>query len=170
MHIPLDLPPLVADPVRFKQILFNLLSNAVKFTPDSGTITVAARHIPAGTGETEKRRNGEAKKSVATEPPAPIPRFSDSPTPTETDFLEISVQDTGSGIRPDDFPKLFTEFTQLATTAAQAHEGTGLGLALTKRLVELHGGTITAASPGEGQGATFTVRLPLGGPRGRAEE
>jgi signal transduction histidine kinase len=86
------------------------------------------------------------------------------------DFLEIAIADTGAGIRPEDLPKLFQEFTQLETTAAQAHEGTGLGLALTRRLVELHGGTVTAASPGEGQGSTFTVRLPFGGPTGRAEE
>ena len=82
------------------------------------------------------------------------------------DFLEIAVADTGAGIRAEDLPKLFKEFTQLETTAAQAYEGTGLGLALTKRLVELHGGTVTAASPGEGQGSTFTVRLPFTGPAG----
>jgi signal transduction histidine kinase len=84
--------------------------------------------------------------------------------------LELAVADTGVGIRPEDLPRLFKEFTQLETTAAQAHEGTGLGLALTKRLVELHGGTITAASDGEGQGSTFTVRLPFGGPTGGAEK
>jgi signal transduction histidine kinase len=86
------------------------------------------------------------------------------------DFLEIDVTDTGVSIRSEDLPKLFQEFTQLETTAAQAHEGTGLGLALTKRLVELHGGTITATSDGEGLGSTFTVWLPLGGSTGRAEE
>ncbi len=80
--------------------------------------------------------------------------------------LELQVRDTGAGIRAEDLPKLFREFTQLETTRAQAHEGTGLGLALTKRLVELHGGTIAASSPGEGQGSTFTVRLPFGGPAG----
>jgi signal transduction histidine kinase len=85
-------------------------------------------------------------------------------------MLEIGVTDTGVGIRAADLPRLFQEFTQLETTAAQAHEGTGLGLALTKRLVALHGGTITASSPGEGQGSTFTVRLPFGGPTGRSEE
>ncbi|MEI8191542.1 MAG: ATP-binding protein, partial [candidate division NC10 bacterium] len=99
------------------------------------------------------------QKSQIPPPPPPSP-LAPRPSPPR-DFLEIAVTDTGAGIRAEDLPRLFTEFTQLATTAAQAHEGTGLGLALTKRLVELHGGTVTAASPGEGQGSTFTFRLPL---------
>ena len=84
-----NLPPLRADPLRFKQICFNLLSNAVKFTPDGGRITLAAQPTPDGTG------------------------------------LELS-----------------------------------------KRLVELHGGTIAASSPGEGRGSTFVIVLPVGGPQG----
>lgn len=78
--------------------------------------------------------------------------------------MEIRVTDTGIGIRAEDLPRLFQEFAQLETTAAKHHEGTGLGLALTKRLVELHGGRIWAESEGEGRGATFTALLPLGGP------
>jgi len=78
--------------------------------------------------------------------------------------LEIRVTDTGIGIKPENLPRLFQEFVQLETTRAQKHEGTGLGLALTRNLVELHGGRIWAESRGEGQGATFTVRLPCGGP------
>jgi signal transduction histidine kinase len=151
-----DLPTLTADPVRFKQIFFNLVSNAVKFTPAGGTITVRACTVPA-----EEQRSRGAGEPGASQPPSPS---------APLQFLELAVADTGAGIRAADFPKLFQEFTQLETTAAQAHEGTGLGLALTKRLVELHGGTVTAASPGEGQGSTFTVRLPFGGPTGRAEE
>ncbi len=77
--------------------------------------------------------------------------------------LRVAVIDTGVGIKPEDFPRLFQEFVQLETTRAQRHEGTGLGLALTKKLVELHGGRIWAASEGEGQGSTFTVILPFGG-------
>ena len=62
------------------------------------------------------------------------------------------MTDTGLGIRAEDIPKLFREFTQLETTRAQQHEGTGLGLALTKRLVELHGGRIWAESEGRRAG------------------
>ena len=78
----------------------------------------------------------------------------------------IEVTDTGVGIKPEDLPRLFQEFVQLETTQAQRHEGSGLGLALTKKLVELHGGRIWAESEGEGKGSTFTVVLPFEGPEG----
>ena len=76
------------------------------------------------------------------------------------DFVELAVSDTGIGIKPDDLPRLFQEFVRLDTAITQRAEGTGLGLALTKKLVELHEGEISAASAGEGRGSTFTVRLP----------
>ena len=154
------LPALIADPVRFKQIFFNLVSNAVKFTPDGGTITVAARRI------SNFQFPISNLKDIGPDPQSQIANQKSQ----LGDFLEIAVTDTGAGIRAEDLPRLFKEFTQLETTAAQAHEGTGLGLALTKRLVELHGGTVTATSPGEGLGSTFTLRLPFGGPTGGAEE
>jgi signal transduction histidine kinase len=81
-------------------------------------------------------------------------------------LLEIRVTDTGVGIKAEDLPRLFQEFVQLETTQLQKHEGTGLGLALTKCLAELHGGRIWASSEGEGKGSTFTVLLPFGGPQG----
>ena len=78
--------------------------------------------------------------------------------------MEIAVADTGIGIKPEDLPKLFQPFTQLENTLTKQAQGTGLGLALTKHLVELHGGTIWAESAGEGRGSTFTIRLPLPSP------
>jgi signal transduction histidine kinase len=90
----------------------------------------------------------------------PIPR---PPIVAPAVWLELAISDTGAGIRPADLSRLFTEFTQLETTKAQRHEGAGLGLALTKRLVELHGGRVWAESEGEGKGSTFAVRLPLAG-------
>jgi signal transduction histidine kinase len=69
------------------------------------------------------------------------------------------VRDSGVGIRPEDLPRLFVEFAQLDKAGAQRMDGTGLGLALTKRLVELQGGAISVTSrPGEG--TTFIVSLP----------
>lgn len=73
--------------------------------------------------------------------------------------VAIDVTDTGIGIRPEDQRLLFQPFTQVDTSLARRHEGTGLGLALTRRLVELHGGTISVDSA-LGQGSTFTVTLP----------
>ncbi len=76
------------------------------------------------------------------------------------EHLRISVRDTGIGIRAADFPKLFVEFQQLDSGLTRKHEGSGLGLALTKRLVELQHGSIAVESE-PGRGSTFTVELPL---------
>jgi CheY-like chemotaxis protein len=76
-------------------------------------------------------------------------------------MLRCSVIDTGIGITPEARASLFDAFTQADSSTARRYGGTGLGLAICKQLVELHGGGIRAASPGEGQGATFSVDLPL---------
>jgi len=74
---------------------------------------------------------------------------------------QIVVSDTGRGISPDFLPYIFESFRQEDVTVTRQYGGLGLGLAIVRQLVEAHGGTIQAASPGEGLGATFTVRLPL---------
>jgi signal transduction histidine kinase len=74
--------------------------------------------------------------------------------------LLLAVQDTGIGIRPDDQALLFQEFERIEPERGPRQEGTGLGLALTKKLIELHGGTIEVDSE-PGKGSTFSVRLPL---------
>jgi signal transduction histidine kinase/CheY-like chemotaxis protein len=145
------LPVLRADPVRLKQILFNLLNNAVKFTPEGGRITLTARQV-------------DRWSSGSVESFGPIHQSANPPMAAEGPFLEIKVQDTGVGIRPEDLSRLFQEFTQLETTYDRRHEGAGLGLALTRRLVEMHGGRLWAESEGAGKGSTFTVLLPFDGP------
>ena len=75
--------------------------------------------------------------------------------------IELSVSDTGIGIPIAFLPHVFERFTQKDSSASRSHSGLGLGLAISKQLVELHGGSIHAKSRGEGQGATFTVKLPL---------
>ncbi len=146
-----------ADERKFKQIMFNLLSNAVKFTPDGGSVSVKARRLslrgamPAGRQEAEAISRGE------------IPRFARNED-LVGDFVEVSVSDTGIGIKAEDIPKLFKEFTQLESPYTKDYEGAGLGLALTKKLVELHGGTIWVESePDKGSRFAFTipVKQPL---------
>jgi PAS domain S-box-containing protein len=76
-------------------------------------------------------------------------------------YIEVSVTDTGKGIKPEFLPYVFDRFRQADSTSTRAQGGLGLGLAIVRHLVELHGGTVHADSPGEGKGATFTIRLPL---------
>jgi signal transduction histidine kinase len=75
--------------------------------------------------------------------------------------VELSVQDTGSGIDADFLPHVFERFRQANSSATRAHGGLGLGLSIARNLVEMHGGTIEAFSEGQGRGATFVVRLPV---------
>jgi PAS domain S-box-containing protein len=131
----------VADERKLKQILFNLLSNAVKFTPNGGSVHVNARRVRSG-------------KEV---------RFFELSTPhseLDTDLVEISVADSGIGIRQADMDKLFKPFFQLESAYTKTYEGTGLGLAITKKLVEFLGGTIRVESE-FGKGSRFSFVLPL---------
>jgi two-component system CheB/CheR fusion protein len=82
--------------------------------------------------------------------------------------VEISVRDTGRGIAAEQLPQIFNRF-RIAHTSTQPQEGMGLGLSIVRNLVELHGGSVRAESPGPGQGATFTVNLPLTDDRAASE-
>ena len=73
----------------------------------------------------------------------------------------VTIIDTGSGISPDFLPFIFERFRQADTTSTRKQKGLGLGLAIARQIVQLHGGTIEAASAGDGRGSTFTVKLPL---------
>ncbi|UCF94727.1 MAG: hypothetical protein JSW39_11405, partial [Desulfobacterales bacterium] len=75
--------------------------------------------------------------------------------------VEIRVVDTGIGLREDDMVLIFEPFSQVESTLSRKYQGTGLGLTLTRRLVQMHGGRIWAESEGEGQGAAFCFTLPI---------
>jgi CheY-like chemotaxis protein/anti-sigma regulatory factor (Ser/Thr protein kinase) len=76
------------------------------------------------------------------------------------DRIEISITDTGIGIEPQFLPYVFDRFRQADSTSTRRYGGLGLGLAIVRHLVEVHGGTVSASSPGKGQGSTFKVTLP----------
>jgi signal transduction histidine kinase/ActR/RegA family two-component response regulator len=84
--------------------------------------------------------------------------------------VELVVRDTGLGIKPEFLPHVFERFRQADSSSTRAHGGLGLGLAIVRHLVELHGGTVEAISDGEGKGATFSVKLPLGPVRVEEED
>lgn len=86
-------------------------------------------------------------------------------TAQRPDGIEIAVADDGIGIPAEFIPHLFERFRQADSSTTRAHGGLGLGLAIVRHLVEAHGGTVAADSPGPGRGAIFTVHLPLAGPR-----
>ena len=83
-------------------------------------------------------------------------------------YAEVVVRDTGIGISPDFLPHVFERFRQAESTATRSHRGMGLGLAIVRHLVELHGGTVTAASEGENRGSIFSIHLPLAAEKARA--
>ncbi|MBD2463609.1 PAS domain-containing protein [Oscillatoria sp. FACHB-1407] len=134
------------DPERLQQIVWNLLSNAVKFTPAGGKVDIQLELV--GNGEWGM---GNGIKAVH----SPLPT-SHSPI-----YAQIQVIDSGKGISPDFLPYVFERFRQEDSTTTRTQGGLGLGLAIVRNLVELHGGTIHVDSCGEGQGTTFTVHLPL---------
>ncbi|NJM44725.1 MAG: PAS domain-containing sensor histidine kinase [Alkalinema sp. RU_4_3] len=119
-HLPTDLPEMLIDDARLKQILLNLLSNAVKFSEAGGNIGLEVN--------------------------------------IQADTLELLVWDQGIGIPKEQQHRLFQPFQQFHPE--YYHQGTGLGLALTKHLVELHGGQISVRSS-SGEGCQFRIELPL---------
>ncbi len=112
----------LADGGKLKQMLLNLVSNAIKFTPEEGTVTIAAVRV---------------KETV-----------------------EISVADTGIGIADADMKEIFHEFHQVDPGPGRKHEGTGLGLALTRRFAALHGGDVRVTSQ-VNKGSVFTLVMPI---------
>ncbi|MFC1821124.1 sensor histidine kinase [Thermodesulfobacteriota bacterium] len=136
---------ITADERKLKQIVYNLLSNAVKFTPKRGSICLMSMKV---TGDELQRMNLE------------LPGTRNIKCEVE-DFIEISVTDTGIGLKPEDLERIFSPFEQVENSASRRFQGTGLGLSLTKSIVELHGGKIWAESKGERKGSTFSFIIPI---------
>jgi len=125
------LDAVVLDQRKFKQVLYNLISNGVKFNTWDGRVDIEARRIAHGNVYDPQR-----------------------------EYVELKIRDTGIGIRQEDIGSLFTEFRQLDSGIGRRFEGVGLGLVLTKRIVEFQGGRISVESE-PGVGSVFTVVLPF---------
>jgi signal transduction histidine kinase/ActR/RegA family two-component response regulator len=119
-----------ADPIRLQQVLWNLIKNAIKFTPEGGHVAIRSRD------------------SVELSPAE------------AAGHLVIEVSDTGIGIEPELLGRIFDIMEQGGTTATRQFGGLGLGLTLSRSIVEQLDGRLTAASPGPGLGATFTLEMP----------
>nr|WP_242032781.1 response regulator [Oscillatoria sp. FACHB-1406] len=129
VNVPLNLPDIVLDERRIRQVLINLLNNAVKFTHPGGSIILEV---------SLNRSPGE-----------------ESTTP----YLRFAVKDTGIGISQENIKKLFKPFVQIDSALNRQYQGTGLGLALTTRIVELHEGRVSLTSE-VGVGSCFAIDLP----------
>jgi PAS domain S-box-containing protein len=129
VQIPTLCSDILVDERRIRQVLINLLNNAVKFTPDGGQVTLAVR----------RTENQEGSKPAS--------------------WIQFSVSDTGIGISSDKIPKLFQPFVQIDSSLNRKYAGTGLGLALVKRLVELHGGKVHLTSEVD-VGSCFDIFIP----------
>ena len=140
-----------ADERKLKQILYNLLSNAVKFTPAGGSVVLSARYLSFRDGQWFTP-DGQ---------PVGLPLDKDDLVMKGKGLIDISVQDTGIGIKGEDLDRIFDPFEQVECSASRRYQGTGLGLSLARRLVELHGGRIWAESEGEGKGSKFILLIPV---------
>ncbi|MEJ1929434.1 PAS domain S-box protein [Nostoc sp. NIES-2111] len=132
VNIQSHLPDLMLDELRIRQVLINLLNNAVKFTPEGGKVTLKVTH-------------------ERITPPTQT-------TPLQ-DFIRFAVMDTGIGIAAENIKKLFQPFIQIDSALNRQYNGTGLGLALVKRIVEMHDGKVGVNSE-LGVGSCFSVDLP----------
>ncbi|PJF30679.1 MAG: hypothetical protein CUN51_06755 [Candidatus Thermofonsia Clade 1 bacterium] len=133
IDVPQDLPKVQADSVRLRQVFLNLLSNAVKFTREGGiAIRAYAQHI--------------------TEPIAGVPLMMGK-------WLCVAIADSGIGIAPEHFEMIFDPFRQVDGSVVREFPGTGLGLPITRQLVEMQRGKVWLESA-LGRGSTFTVALP----------
>lgn len=153
------------DKDKMEKIFTNVMSNAFKFTPDGGKIKVAikcqAELVSASSMKPENLKHNEIPKQTR----LPARQARDD----QYRFVEISIHDTGIGISRDKLPKIFDRFYQVDSSHTRENEGTGIGLSLTKELVELHKGTIEVESE-EGRGTVVTVRIPLGKAHLKTEE
>jgi signal transduction histidine kinase/DNA-binding response OmpR family regulator len=139
----------LGDSDRLQQVLWNLLSNAIKFTPEGGRVSVRLKKLQISDGNLPIEN-----KNSTLNLPSEISNL-------KLNYAQLQVSDSGIGIDPNFLPYVFDRFRQADGSYTRSHGGLGLGLAIVRHLVELHGGTVFAESPGEGQGATFTVQLPL---------
>lgn len=164
---PPHLPELCLDERRIRQAVINLLSNAVKFTPEHGRITleVSLHHqvapleappLPGITRVRTYRTPLEQELGLGPQSTPPPPR---DDLLIVHDYVRIAVTDTGIGITPEHMDKLFQPFVQIDSALNRRYEGTGLGLALVKRIVDLHGGQVGVTSE-IGVGSCFTIDLP----------
>ena len=146
-HVP---ETITADERKLKQVIYNLVSNAVKFTSEGGSVNLSACYLSPENGHWRRSDGRKISLSIT----------NDSLLQSKKNVIAISVADTGIGIKQADLERIFNPFEQVDNSSSRRYQGTGLGLSLSRNLVELHSGTIWAESEGEGKGTTFSFIIP----------
>ncbi len=158
VSINLDSAPITirADKEKLRQVIYNLLSNAAKFTPDGGLVTISARKTKVDCqrvchndgvqviGLSKKRNHSGGSGEIV-----------------RRQCVEFAVADSGIGIKPVDLERIFKRFEQADGSSRKKFQGTGLGLSLSKKYVEIHGGQIWAESEGQDKGSIFRFVIPF---------
>ncbi|MEB3290516.1 MAG: PAS domain S-box protein [Leptolyngbya sp.] len=158
LDVPAELPLVRMDERRLCQALINLLSNAIKFTPPGGSVTLSVGYHPVIPPALQS-----ATRHTILAPPSiesSAPTAASDPTPPHHRYLYLSVADTGIGIDVANMPMLSQAFIQIDSALDRQYQGTGLGLALVKRIMALHGGSLQVVSQPE-VGSCFILGLPL---------
>jgi CheY-like chemotaxis protein len=159
--MPPNLPQLLIDERRIRQVLINLLNNAVKFTPEGGQITLEISRQTQTIVLNSPPMQGITKVKIYKTILEEKLGLSLQTNEMETkEYLRIAISDTGIGIAPEHINKLFQPFIQIDSALNRQYAGTGLGLALVKRIVELHGGQVELTSK-LGCGSCFAIDLPV---------
>jgi DNA-binding NtrC family response regulator/signal transduction histidine kinase len=147
------IPSVLIDPVKIEKSLFNIIGNAFKFTPDGGCIRIELDCVR----EPDIDRYSAETVVSSTSPFETI-------AAAGSGCIRIAVTDTGIGVSPQELTGIFARFSQGRTHASSPDSGTGIGLAHTREIVELMGGSITATSKPD-HGSTFAIYLPIGDKR-----